>query len=191
MTSEEVARLGMEKYEAGIQDIVETEENIGKMIIIDVETGEYVLDARGLESSRTSYAKSPGAALYGIRIGYNVAAYIGGAIQRLQLGLVRLHGCVAERGVCTNRPTTRSSNPSTANYGANVYSKTGSASKGVEYRATAYSLGLSDARTTPQKLGDKATADKSQLTQQSVQIKGAGQTTPIFRKKLFILALII
>ena len=84
MTSEEVARLGMEKYEAGIQDIVETEENIGKMIIIDVETGEYAIDAKGIESSYFLHAKSPGAALYGIRIGYNVSESLGGVMERVK-----------------------------------------------------------------------------------------------------------
>ena len=83
MTGEEVARLGEEKYEAGIRDIVETEDNIGKMVIIDIETGDYAIDDKGLEASRKLHAKSPGAALYGIRIGYNVAYSLGGFMERV------------------------------------------------------------------------------------------------------------
>ncbi len=83
MSSDEVARLGTEKYEAGIRDKVETEENIGKMVIIDIETGEYAVDPTGREASRKLHAISPGAALYGIRIGYNVAYSLGGFMERV------------------------------------------------------------------------------------------------------------
>ena len=71
MQSEEVASRGQALYEAGIRAKVETAENIGKMVIIDVETGEYAIDDHGLEASDRLHAKHSHAALYGIRIGYN------------------------------------------------------------------------------------------------------------------------
>ena len=82
MQSEEVARHGQALYEAGIRAQVETAENIGKMVIIDVETGDYAVDAMGLEASDRLHAKHPDAALYGIRIGYNVAESLGGVMER-------------------------------------------------------------------------------------------------------------
>ena len=82
MQSEEVARYGQALYEAGIRAKVETEENIGKMVIIDVETGEYAVDDMGLNASNRLHVKRPGAALYGIRIGYNVAESLGGVMER-------------------------------------------------------------------------------------------------------------
>ncbi len=83
MSSMEVGRLGKAMYAQSIRDKVETEENIGKMVIIDVETGEYEIDDLGLEASRHLHAKHPDAALYGIRIGYNVAETLGGLMERV------------------------------------------------------------------------------------------------------------
>ena len=39
LSSEEVAKRAKELYDNGIRQQVETAENIGKMIIIDIETG--------------------------------------------------------------------------------------------------------------------------------------------------------
>ena len=83
MTSDEVGCLGKALYEQSIRDKVEIEENIGKMVIIDVETGEYEIDDLGLEASSHLHAKAPDAALYGIRIGYNVAETLGGLMERV------------------------------------------------------------------------------------------------------------
>ena len=41
LSHEEVARLAKHLYESSIRQQVELEENIGKMVIIDIETGEY------------------------------------------------------------------------------------------------------------------------------------------------------
>jgi uncharacterized surface anchored protein len=41
LSREEVARHAKQLYESSIRQKVETEENIGKMIIIDIETGDY------------------------------------------------------------------------------------------------------------------------------------------------------
>jgi hypothetical protein len=81
--SDEVARRGQAWYEAGIRDQVETPQNIGKMIIIDVETGEYAIDSLGIDAADRLHARHPGAALYGIRIGYNVAESLGGVMERV------------------------------------------------------------------------------------------------------------
>ncbi|MBW4441380.1 MAG: hypothetical protein KME10_09135 [Plectolyngbya sp. WJT66-NPBG17] len=84
LSREEVARLAKEWYENSIRHQVETEENISKMVIIDIETGDYEVDETGLEASRILREKRPLARLFGIRIGYNVAASFGGVMERIK-----------------------------------------------------------------------------------------------------------
>jgi uncharacterized protein Yka (UPF0111/DUF47 family) len=82
LSREEVARRAQKIYES-LRQQVETEENIGKTIIIDVETEEYAIDRHGLESARYLRKKNPNARLFGICIGYNVAASLGGVMERV------------------------------------------------------------------------------------------------------------
>ena len=80
LSREEVAKRAKQLYETTIRQQVELEENIGKMVIIDIETGEYEVDKTGLDASRNLSKKHPNARLFGIRIGYNVAISFGGVI---------------------------------------------------------------------------------------------------------------
>lgn len=83
LSHEEVGQLAEQLYERGIQQKVETEENIGKMVIIDIETGDYEIDKNGLHAANRLSERHPDARLYGIRIGYNVAASFGGGMERI------------------------------------------------------------------------------------------------------------
>ncbi|MFP4006572.1 MAG: hypothetical protein ACLFV6_00995 [Spirulinaceae cyanobacterium] len=83
LSREEVARRAKQLYEGGIRQKVEIEENIGKMVIINVETGDYEVDNTGLQAAKTLQEKSPYARLFGIRIGYSVAASFGGVMERV------------------------------------------------------------------------------------------------------------
>jgi hypothetical protein len=83
LSSEEVAKRAYKVYESAIRHKVETEENIGKMVIIDVETGDYEVDETGIQAAKNLQAKSPYARLFGIRIGYNVAVSFGGVMERV------------------------------------------------------------------------------------------------------------
>jgi hypothetical protein len=76
---EEVARLANEFYENRLRAIVETDENIGKMILIDVETGDYAISKSDREAVHQLKAKNPNARLFGIRIGYDASIALGGA----------------------------------------------------------------------------------------------------------------
>lgn len=78
---EEIDRLGEELYEARLRSIVETPENLGREIVIDVETGDYEIDTDGLAASLRLLARHPGAALYGARIGYNAVYTLGGVLE--------------------------------------------------------------------------------------------------------------
>lgn len=83
LSREEVARRAKQLYEGGIRQQVETEGNIGKMVIIDIETEDYEVDKTGLQASRNLSKKHLNARLFGIRIGYNVAISFGGVIERI------------------------------------------------------------------------------------------------------------
>jgi hypothetical protein len=83
LSHEEVGRLAKQLYESGIRQKVESAENIGKMVIIDIETGDYEVDKNGLQASHRLNERHPDARLFGIRIGYNVAASLGGVMERV------------------------------------------------------------------------------------------------------------
>jgi hypothetical protein len=81
MSGEEVQRRAEELYEQGIRQKVETEGNIGKLLVIDVETGDYEIDTDEIAASRRAMAKHPGAALWMLRIGYDAVHSLGGRLR--------------------------------------------------------------------------------------------------------------
>jgi hypothetical protein len=81
VSSEEIGRRGWEIYRKILPQI-ETEENIGKIVSIDIETGEYAIDDDLLSSSNQLLAKHPDAALFGMRIGYDAVYSLGGVLTR-------------------------------------------------------------------------------------------------------------
>ncbi|MGH9854689.1 MAG: hypothetical protein ACREBD_33065 [Blastocatellia bacterium] len=76
-TPEEVEARGEAIYEERIQEHVEAE-NKGKFLVIDIETGDYEIDADDLKATMRALAKRPAAVLYGLRIGYPSAYRLGG-----------------------------------------------------------------------------------------------------------------
>ena len=82
LSREEVAQRDEALYERGIRQQVETEANIGKMVVIDSETGDFAVDELGFDAAAVLRAKRPNARLFGIRIGYDVAASLGGVMKR-------------------------------------------------------------------------------------------------------------
>jgi hypothetical protein len=75
---EEIAARASNMYADGIQQQVETPNNLGKMLTIDVETGEYFIDESGVEGMMFLKDKRPSARLFTIRIGYSAAFGFGG-----------------------------------------------------------------------------------------------------------------
>src|SRR5262249_46430154 len=75
---EKIARRGKKLYQQTLRAKVETEENIGKIISIDIEPGDYEIDADLLQSVNRLRARHPGAALWGERIGYDAVYALGG-----------------------------------------------------------------------------------------------------------------
>lgn len=81
-TVEEVAQRAKQFYDQGIRQEVEHGDNIGKMIVIDAETGEYGIDEVGIEPGLRLKQKNPNARLFMMRIGYNAAFGFGGTMER-------------------------------------------------------------------------------------------------------------
>jgi hypothetical protein len=80
-TVEEVAQRAKQFYEREIRQKVENKDNIGKMIVIDAETGEYEIDESGVESILVLKQKNPNARLFMMRIGYDAAFGFGGTVE--------------------------------------------------------------------------------------------------------------
>ena len=77
---DQVVPLGQELYRTKIGPVVETDENIGKFISIDVETGDYEISNEILEPSSRILKRRPDAILYGARIGYDATFAVGGGV---------------------------------------------------------------------------------------------------------------
>ena len=79
----ELGRRAQNLYER-LHPQVETEENIGKLIILDVDSGDYEIseEKTGIPATHRLQARHPGVLLYGLRIGYNATDAIGGVLER-------------------------------------------------------------------------------------------------------------
>jgi hypothetical protein len=77
LSAEEIARRGKEIYERDLRAKLETEENQGKFLIIDITTGGYEIDREDLVATARLLARNPKALTYGLRIGYEAAYELG------------------------------------------------------------------------------------------------------------------
>jgi hypothetical protein len=67
-------------YAESLRDILETEENIGRLLLIDTETNRYVIGDNSREMARHLGVSHP-EAVYMIRIGYPAAVAIGNTLR--------------------------------------------------------------------------------------------------------------
>ena len=81
-TGEEVGERGQAIYESRLRTLLETEENIGKIVSIDVDTGDYEIADDLLVAGRRLQQRRPDALMYGKRIGYNAVYAVGGSLVR-------------------------------------------------------------------------------------------------------------
>jgi hypothetical protein len=82
-THEEVAAMGQKIYDEKIKPVVETPENIGKTVTLDVETGEYSIDLNPAQTILDLRQKRPLSRLFTLRVGYQAGVSFGGSVQRL------------------------------------------------------------------------------------------------------------
>ncbi len=76
-TNEEIARRGEEIYASRLRNRLEKEHE-GQVVIIDIESGDYEIGHDSLATNKRALAKHPGAALYGIRVGFPFVESISG-----------------------------------------------------------------------------------------------------------------
>ena len=77
-----ISERGQEIYDLKLRTIVEIEENIGKIISIDVESGDYEIAEDLVTAGKRIQQRRPGSRIYGKRIGYNAVYAIGGSLVR-------------------------------------------------------------------------------------------------------------
>ena len=82
LSEDEIERRANEIYEKSLRERLETDDNIGKMVIIDAESGDFEVDELGIEAARRLKARRPRGEFYGIRIGYDVVYVLGGSLTR-------------------------------------------------------------------------------------------------------------
>lgn len=82
VSRDEVARRGDALYESEIKGVVETDENVGKIVSIDIETGAYEVGEDPVDTARRIQARHPDAAIWTKRIGYNAVYAVGGSLTR-------------------------------------------------------------------------------------------------------------
>ncbi len=79
-----ISQKGHALYEKELRRVVETEENIGKIIAIDILTGEYEIDADLLQAGLRLKERRPDASLWSERIGYDAVYALGaGTLSRV------------------------------------------------------------------------------------------------------------
>lgn len=82
LSSEEIAQRGEELYQKYVRAQVETTENIGKIITIDLNTGDYEIDKDLLAAYNRLKAKQPKTVTWIERVGYDAVYAIGGTLVR-------------------------------------------------------------------------------------------------------------
>jgi hypothetical protein len=80
-SKEEIALRGRAFYEQNLRDTLEPD-NLDKFVIIDIETGDYEIDADDFAASDRAHQKHPGGAFYGMRIGRRSSGTIGASTMR-------------------------------------------------------------------------------------------------------------
>jgi hypothetical protein len=84
--SEEISRIGHQIYETQLRSQVETEQNIGRLISIDIHTGDYEIGDRLGTTMKRLRARRPQAEIWTERIGYNAVYAVGGSVRRVNRG---------------------------------------------------------------------------------------------------------
>ena len=83
-SAHEIVERGKAIYEQQIRPKVGKEENVGKFLIIDIETGEYEMDDDEIAAGKRAHARHPDGAFYGMRIGYATGGTLGGSWRRTE-----------------------------------------------------------------------------------------------------------
>lgn len=75
-SKEDIAQRGQQLYESGIRQRVETG-NEGKIVAIDVETGDFEVDETVVAATDRLFKRHPSAQPWGVRIGHRAVYHFG------------------------------------------------------------------------------------------------------------------
>ena len=78
-----ISRIGHEIYENQLRPQVETDENIGKLISIDIKTGDYEIGDKLITAVERLQSRRPDAEIWSERIGYDAVYAVGGTLRRV------------------------------------------------------------------------------------------------------------
>ncbi|WP_394795602.1 hypothetical protein [Armatimonas sp.] len=82
MRIDDTALRGKALYQEQIRSLVETQESLGKIVAIDIESGDYEVDSDLLVASRRLRTRHASARIWAERIGYNGVFAVGGTRTR-------------------------------------------------------------------------------------------------------------
>lgn len=80
-SKKELARRGQKLYESGIRQQVEVG-NEGKIVAIDIETGDFEIDETVIGATERLFERHPDAQPWGIRIGHHAVYHFGSRSRR-------------------------------------------------------------------------------------------------------------
>ncbi len=81
-TKEDFARRGDEIYNRDIRPLVETKENKGRFVAIDIETGQWEMDVDEIIAGDRLFARIPDAQTWMVRVGYDYLRRFGAGRSR-------------------------------------------------------------------------------------------------------------
>ena len=76
-TDDDVVRRGEMFYEQNIRAVVDKAENKGKLLVINVSTGEWVIDGDDVAAAKRAKVRFGSDPLYSMRVGHRTAFRIG------------------------------------------------------------------------------------------------------------------
>jgi len=76
-SSEEISARGQALYERRIQGSL-TASDRGKLLVLDIESGDFQLDTDELAAVKRARAEHPDGAFYVLRVGHSAAYHLGG-----------------------------------------------------------------------------------------------------------------
>ena len=85
MNTDDTALRGRALYQEHLRSLVETQESLGKIIAIDIESGDYEVDSDLLVASRRLRTRHASARIWAERIGYNGVFAVGGTRTRTMM----------------------------------------------------------------------------------------------------------
>ena len=83
MTMEEIIARGKAIYERQLRKHLAIPENMGKLLMIDVDTGDYEIgeDGNDVELFRNLRARHPQAKVFSLKVGFRTADAVGTSLQ--------------------------------------------------------------------------------------------------------------